>query len=366
MKNKPRWRWLGIGLFIGLLLVLLLSSALVRGGLGGVTGGFLRNSQILYLAPANAPELWRAEADGTAARQLTHSGGQVYDMAAWQDGSAIVYSLGNTLGGLDLWMMDRDGRSVNQLLDCGADRCAQPAVSPDGRHIAYSRRNQGENPGGSAGQPRIWLYTLKTRETLPLYANAMVTGAAPVWAPDGLSLAFYNPRASAIQVFPVSGGKDVQIPTQLEGVGSFLPNSLGMIFGSYVQGDERPFGVLAKVDFATGQTQPVFTDLGLVDYGTPAVNANGEWLAVAGQLQGEVSARHIWLMRLDGTEKLRVSEDAQFSQAAYHWDASGKRLLYQQLRLGQSEQVPEVYWWSLDQRTPRLVAKDAFLPIWLP
>ena len=366
MKINSRWRWLGIGLLVGMLLAFFLTNALVRGTFGGFAGVFRRNSQILYLAPANAPELWRAEADGTAARQLTHSGGKVYDMAAWQDGSAIVYSLGNSLGGLNLWMMDREGQAASQLLDCGADRCAQPAVSPDGHHIAYSRRNQGENPGGSAGQSRIWLYTLKTRETSPLYANAMVTGAAPVWAPDGLSLAFYNPRAAAIQVFPVSGGKDVQIPTQLEGVGGFLPDSLGMIFGSYVQGEERPFGVLSKFDFVAGHTQSIFTDLGFVDYGAPAVNTSGDWLAVAGRLEGEATARHIWLLKLDGTEKLRVSEDAQLSQAAYRWDASGKRLLYQQLRLGQSDQTPEVYWWGLDQRTPHLVAKDAFLPVWLP
>lgn len=366
MKVK-QWQLLLVGLLAGLLLVLISTWQTFQGSDVSPVGGLTwRESQILYLAPSSAPELWRAEADGSRAKQLTVSGGKVYDYAVWPDGSRIVYSLENEMGGLDLWTLRREGGAAQLLLDCGADRCYQTVVSPDGLQIAYSRRNKSENPGGSAGLPRIWLYQVQSGETQPLYANALIAGSTPVWAPNGLALAFYNPRVEAIQVYRLSGEKDILIPTLLEGIGGFLPDSQGLIYGNYLQGEERPLGVLSRFDLKTGQIQPVFEDLGLADYGIPTVDPSGEWLAVAGQLEGEVSARHIWVIRLDGKERLRISADAQRSQSAYHWDGTGKRILYQQLKLGSSGQVPEIYLWDREAQIARLIVKDAFLPDWLP
>jgi dipeptidyl aminopeptidase/acylaminoacyl peptidase len=366
VTRAKRWGLFFLGLTAGLLLAVWFSQQIFQGNKGWLAKPLLPVSQILYLKPSSAPELWLAQPDGSLAKQLTHSAGKLYDYSPWPDGSQIVYSQENSLGGLDLWMLNRDGQAAKQLLDCGADRCYQAEVSPDGQQIAFSRRNQAENPGGSAGLPRIWIYPLKTAALQPLYANALIAGSSPAWAPDGLSLAFYNPRAQAIQIYQFNSGKDILIPTQFEGIGGFLPDSLGMIYANYVQGEERPLGGLSRFDLKTGHTQAVFEELGLVDYGVPLVNSTGQWLAVAGQFQGEVSARHIWVVRLDGMEKLRISTDAQLSQAAYHWDGPGKRIIYQQLRLGSSAQAPEIYVWDLDQRTARLVVKDAFLPDWLP
>jgi Tol biopolymer transport system component len=359
MKVKD-WHLLLVGILAGLLGLLVVLQLFRNGSV------VQHKAAILYLSPPAAPEIWRVETDGSGARQLTASDGKIYDYAVWADGSRIVYSAENSLGGLDLWILDRDGGGGQRLFDCGSDRCFQPTVSPDGLKIAYSRRNQAENPGGSAGLPRIWLYLLQSGETQPLYANALVVGSMPAWSPDGRMLTFYNPRSAAIQVYQSSAEKDIQIPTELEGSGGFLPDSQGLIYANYLQAEERPVGILSRFDLKSGRTQPVFEELGLVDYGTPAVNASGEWLAVAGQLQGEVSARHIWVTRLDGKESLRISDDAQLTQSAYHWDAAGKRIVYQQFKLGSSGQVPELYLWDLETRSSSLIIRNAFLPDWLP
>ena len=56
----------------------------------------------------------------------------------------------------DLWLMDRHGGNQRTLLACPGMACPEPAWSPDGRLLAYERRevlngqrNQGRRPAGA-------------------------------------------------------------------------------------------------------------------------------------------------------------------------------------------------------------------------
>jgi len=138
-----------------------------------------------------------------------------------------------------------------------------------------------------------------------------------------------------------------------------------LVFADYALGQERPLGVLSEVDLATSRVSPAFTDLDLVDFDSPVFDPSGVWMAVAGQSLGEGSARSIWIVRLDESQKLRITSDPLASQAAYHWDFSGKRLVYQEYRLGNSENKPSIFVWDLQTRKAQLVAENAALPAWV-
>ena len=112
---------LGLGLIAGGFILWRLARS--RGETMGSSGTAPTVNRVVYLAPSARPDLWRAASDGSQQRQLTQSGGKVYDYAVWSDGSRLVYSAANELGGLSLWTLNRDGGDVTLVLDCGADRC---------------------------------------------------------------------------------------------------------------------------------------------------------------------------------------------------------------------------------------------------
>ena len=327
---------------------------------------------VIYLSPSNAPELWRAASDGSSARQLTQSGGRVYDFAVWPDGSQLIYSLANEWNGLSLWTMNRDGGDPKLLLDCGADRCFQPAVSPDNRVVAYSRKNSAENPGGEAGISRVWLIDTRNQSTSALYKDARITGTSPSWSPDGRFLSFYNPREGAIQIHPLSAGKDLLAPSRVEGVGGWSPDSKRMIYAGIIQNEDTSAGTLSQIDVPAGTIKTVLPNLAFIDFSEPVFSPDGSRIAVAARSPGELSARHIWIVGLDGQEEFSISEDPLQSQGGYQWeaqgpqDAMGARLVYQQLMPGSPGLPPDIFIYNLASRTSQKIAQDAFLPAWFP
>ena len=135
---------------------------------------------------------------------FTLKGHETRDPAVSRDGRRVYYLQDST----DLYMFDRTtGRSTHVLgnmLGAGAN----VAVSPANDRLAFSRYAE----DGHAAQ--LWTVTLEPATGLPNGAPRRVSilrASAPVFSPDGRSIAFATPTsagAQSIAVVPVNGGPE--------------------------------------------------------------------------------------------------------------------------------------------------------------
>ena len=139
-----------------------------------------------------------AVSDGSAQQETTpddYTGGDASPVPL--DGGALVY-VKNTLGGdgthaSQLWWQASTGASGHALTKA-ADQCAEPALSPDGVHVAMIC-----SPGEQEADVVVATLDGAAGTLGPL--RRVVTGclcAQPTWSPDGTGLVYLaSQRASA-------------------------------------------------------------------------------------------------------------------------------------------------------------------------
>lgn len=320
--------------------------------------------QIFYLSPTRGPELWQASLDGRQPMQLTDTGGKVFDFIVTPNGNSVIYSVYNEQGGIDLWQIDLGNRKNRQLFPCGADWCFNPAVSPDGKRLAFSRRRANIVTVGSPGVPRVWLMDRRTGTMQELYNNPQVTGFAPSWSPDGSRLAFFDGVAGGIRIFDLKSGKELLIPSNIGVVGAWSPDGSEMLIVDAPPGQGQPAAQIYRANLEDGEVQQAFAqDIEGVDYGPPEWSTQG-WLAVSIQLLEGGSSRSIWIMLPDGSQARQISPQEDKHYGAYRWSPDGKFLAFQQITLSGAESMPEVAVWNMQSGEVQVIAQDASRPQW--
>jgi Tol biopolymer transport system component len=142
------------------------------------------------------------KADGTGLKVLAPG-----NEPAWSpDGRRIAFTRTRCTAdicGADLYVMAADGSGVQRLTNVSPfDGASAPAWSPDGTRIAYVRRCcflLGEGSGLATIGPEGGLSHL-------LHAGTII--GRPVWAPDGSAIVFAEGSGAGIDamIMPAAGG----------------------------------------------------------------------------------------------------------------------------------------------------------------
>lgn len=144
------------------------------------------------------PDVWTIDADGRNARQLTRDSA-VDTVPNWTpDGRAVVFVSARE-NKAAVWSHELASGQEAFLTLLGIDT-DWARLSPDGRHLAYSRR-------GADGVVNVWRVALDSGQPRQITFDAEFAGF-PCWSPDGRWLAVQLRRGqdSQIAVMPSEGG----------------------------------------------------------------------------------------------------------------------------------------------------------------
>jgi Tol biopolymer transport system component len=344
----------------------------------------IRTPRILYQSPTGeTADLWLRSLALEEPQQLT-SGKNTFDFAVSYDGNQIAYSAANDQKGYDLWIMGSGGKNARIVVDCGVGRCVNPAWSPDGENIAYSRfdavESQGsvptknaysQNGGGflpvQLSASRIWTVNINSGRTLPLYSDLRITGSDTAWSPDGKWLAFVDSGAGGIRVVNLDSRADQLFPANTPVLGGWSPDGSKLFFGDLDVNDLPSFGAAFQIDVPSLKESGLFErGPDQTDYGVPAMSPNGEWVAEGVRIVQGFSSRQLWLLSPDGSKQQIISSDQVITHGAYSWSPDGNMILFQQVALDSSTAKPDVMFWNSSSNALTLIAKDATHPQWLP
>ncbi|MBI4926477.1 MAG: PD40 domain-containing protein [Anaerolineae bacterium] len=326
----------------------------------------VREAGVAYLHPLQGPELW-VKLPGDEPRQVSFTDGRVFDFTVGRSGEEIIYSVINDQGGTALWIMNRSGEDVRELLDCAADWCANPAISPDGRQVAYARRLAGVNPGSAPGIPRVWMLDRASGITRQLFANPNIIGSEPQFSPDGRWLVFYDGIEVGLRLVELASNQDFLLPSNLGMTAGWSPDGLDLFFNRVVEDEATGNSTLYRYAISTQQISKVIENAEVsMDYGPASVHPNGELIALGVRDLSGNPARQLILFNRDGSQVKVLTTDVSLNVAAYQWSADGQAILFQGLQLGSSDARPSIDLLDVNSGAITLVSEQATQPRWIP
>ncbi len=212
---------------------------------------------IAYATVRFVPDIWELDPSTGEARQVTNLSSHDDYPHLGPDGETLLIQ--STRGGEEaIWACDRSGESMRKITPDGVV-AREPRWSPDGTSLVYQHFNA--ETGGSQ------LIIQRPGELTGHPIEAGVSLIFPVWSPDGRRLAASE------------GLTDIFV-----------------------------------VDVETGESVKL-TD-STVEYGFPTWSADGEWLAY--NRRGK-TGREVWLMRSDGSEARRLSNETTVDLSHPQW-----------------------------------------------
>ena len=328
----------------------------------------IRQAEVIYLHPSESPaQIWVSDPSAKDQRQLTDQAGGVFDYGVSLDGSQLAYSARNGKGGYDLWIMNRSGEKAAKLLDCGTDWCVEPAISPNGGQLAYSRYAGPSETGNPEVGGQITLLDLDASQAENIPDKTEWVGRKPGWSPDGQYLAFYDPAGGGIRLLNRETGEEILLSSVMGENGDWSMDGRYLLYLIPHLVGLPSSNQLASADLLERKIEGIMLESGVqLEFNSPHWSPGGEWIAISRRLTGGNFSGQIWIYSTKGFEPVEVATDATRHFAGPRWNPAGTSLVYQGTVSGSSSAKPEVLVWDTQNRESSLVSEDAFLPDWLP
>jgi eukaryotic-like serine/threonine-protein kinase len=249
------------------------------------------------------PDAEAANWHNAIATKITDQQGREFFPSLSPDGQSLVYA-SRLSGNYDIYSKRVGSRKIFNLTEGSAAQESQPALSPDGKRIAFRRTN----PDGSGGICVMSETGESVRPLTPLGFN-------PAWSPDGKEIICAE---SSVENF------------------------------SRRQTHSRLWIINAQ----TGESRIFFEGDAVQPNWSPNAHRIAYW-----SFNEETSQREIWTIPAVGGEPLAVTSD-NFVDFSPVWSADGKHLYFISSRSG----TMALWRVAIDEATGRVAGKPQLVP----
>jgi TolB protein len=360
----------------------------------GYTWSFtVRLPTLLYLYPADqAANLYQVDLRTQQSKQLTNFSAGLLEFDAAPDGSAIYYSIVNSLGGSDLYRLepgaDASNPQASLVLACQQAQCRAPRIAPQQDYLAYERI---EPPGSDQPvYPRIWLVNLAGSPGSSAAQPAMVESEPqlagdplhqtiqPDWSANGI-LSFYDTNQQAFIVLDPRSGQGTSLPNQTGEPGSWSPSGRVYIAPEiYFNAGGNPQTTpelkpiasshLLRYNIEDGAIQDLTGTENLED-ATPAFSPDGLWLAFARkylEISRWTPGRQLWVMRADGSQARQLTDQPDFNHYDFTWDPAGGQLAFVRFDQTAPTNLPAIWLYDVEREFEIEIVRGGYAPHWIP
>ena len=276
---------------------------------------------------------------------------QMYDLAL--EARKVVYSQILENGESSISIADASGDAIQEIVNCGTDRCESLAITPDGSIVYYSR--YGRNNGLFAINPDT--KEIKTiSESLPDLVDL---------SPNGQYLRFHETDSGLLRVISTETlDLFLSFPADTDLVGGWLPEGTGFLVGERNVDGQILISEYMEIDVLSQTQQQVFILPKGVEFFRP-IYADKEQIFVLARSGVRNNSREVHLIMQTGEIVSTITNASAYDHSTLQWNPVDKQLAFQRYDITRSDSVPEIMLWQENTSSETLVAQNAVLPQWL-
>lgn len=166
-------------------------------------------------ARAGPPALWAVPVSGGSPGRVPGAEERGLQPAVSRDGRRLAYA--RTVSDINIWRLELaapEGAPVRWISGAGAER--EPQYSPDGKRVAFLAER--------SGVPQVWVADAGGDHAVQLTSLQEPAPGGPDWSPDGTRILFHVTRRDRDPELWVASAAGGAAPQRVEGVTGSLPS----------------------------------------------------------------------------------------------------------------------------------------------